>query len=123
MSLNWREIDAVLEEIPFEDALIRDIRQPSHPQLILELYRPGRPFRVLFSFANPACRLHLLSVKFSSRLFNAREVSSVNSSLSNRWYKIAQLDKLFNGYIIRNAVKESIFAFVQPAAIESVRAA
>ena len=61
MSLNWREIDAVLEDIPFEDALIRDIRQPSHPQLIMELYRPGRPFRVLFSFANPACRLHLLS--------------------------------------------------------------
>ena len=61
MSLNWREIDAVLEEIPFEDALIRDIRQPSHPQLILELYKPGRPFRVLFSFANPTCRLHLLS--------------------------------------------------------------
>jgi predicted ribosome quality control (RQC) complex YloA/Tae2 family protein len=61
LSLNWREIDAVLEEIPFEGALIRDIHQPSHPQLILELYRPGRPFRVLFSFANPTCRLHLLS--------------------------------------------------------------
>lgn len=61
MSLNWREIDAVLEEIPFEDSLIRDIRQPSHPQLILELYRPGRPFRVMFSFTNPTCRLHLLS--------------------------------------------------------------
>jgi predicted ribosome quality control (RQC) complex YloA/Tae2 family protein len=61
LSLNWREIDAVLEEIPFSDALIRDIRQPSHPQLILELYRQGRPFRVLFSFANPTCRLHLLS--------------------------------------------------------------
>lgn len=61
MSLNWREIDAILEEIPFEGALIRDIHQPSHPQLILELYRPGRPFKVLFSFANPTCRLHLLS--------------------------------------------------------------
>jgi predicted ribosome quality control (RQC) complex YloA/Tae2 family protein len=61
LSLNWREIDAVLEEIPFEDALIRDIRQPSHPQLILELYKPGRPFRVMFSLANPTCRLHLLS--------------------------------------------------------------
>jgi predicted ribosome quality control (RQC) complex YloA/Tae2 family protein len=61
LSLNWREIDAVLEEIPFQDALIRDIQQPSHPQLILELYRPGGPFRVLFSFTNPTCRLHLLS--------------------------------------------------------------
>jgi predicted ribosome quality control (RQC) complex YloA/Tae2 family protein len=61
LSLNWREIDAILEEIPLEGALIRDIRQPSHPQLILELYRPGRSFRVFFSFANPACRLHLLS--------------------------------------------------------------
>jgi predicted ribosome quality control (RQC) complex YloA/Tae2 family protein len=61
LSLNWREIEAVLQEIPLLDALIRDIRQPSHPQLILELYRPGQSFRVLFSFANPYCRLHLLS--------------------------------------------------------------
>ena len=61
MSLNWREIDAILEEIPFESSLIRDVYQPTHPQLVLELYRPGRPFRVLFSFTNPTCRLHLLS--------------------------------------------------------------
>jgi len=61
LSLNWREIDAVLEEIPFENALIRDVYQPSPPQLVLELYRPGLRFRVLFAFANPDCRLHLLS--------------------------------------------------------------
>ncbi|MBN2551674.1 MAG: NFACT family protein [Spirochaetales bacterium] len=61
MSLNWREIDAILEEIPFGNSLIRDVYQPRLPQLVLELYRPGRAFRVLFSFANPTCRLHLLS--------------------------------------------------------------
>ncbi len=61
MSLNWREIDKILDEIPLEGSFIREIRQPNHPQLILELYRPGHSFRLLFSFSNPHCRLHLLT--------------------------------------------------------------
>jgi predicted ribosome quality control (RQC) complex YloA/Tae2 family protein len=61
LSLNWREIDAILQEIPLANSLIREVRQPSHPRLVFELYRPGGPFRLLFSFANPYCRLHRLS--------------------------------------------------------------
>jgi predicted ribosome quality control (RQC) complex YloA/Tae2 family protein len=69
LSLNWREIDAVLEELSLDNALIRDIYQPSHPQLVFELFKPARRlpgggFKVLFSFANPTCRLHLLSPEY-----------------------------------------------------------
>jgi predicted ribosome quality control (RQC) complex YloA/Tae2 family protein len=95
LSLNWREIDEVLDEIPFEDALIRDIRQPSHPQLILELYRPGRPFRVLFSFTNPTCRLHLLSPsrKFGKAVKAQRFVSFLRAHVRNgRIVKAEQID-------------------------------
>lgn len=63
MSLNWREIDRVLSEIPLEGAIVRQVYQPSHPVLILELYRQGSTFRLLFSFANPNCRLHLTALK------------------------------------------------------------
>jgi predicted ribosome quality control (RQC) complex YloA/Tae2 family protein len=96
LSLNWREIDAVLEEIPFEDALIRDIRQPSHPQLILELYRPSRPFRVLFSFANPTCRLHLLSPsrKFAKAVKAQRFVSFLRAHVrGGRIVSAGQIDR------------------------------
>jgi predicted ribosome quality control (RQC) complex YloA/Tae2 family protein len=63
LSLNWREIERILSEIPLQGAIVRQIYQPSHPVLILELYRRGSTFRLLFSFANPNCRLHLTSLK------------------------------------------------------------
>jgi predicted ribosome quality control (RQC) complex YloA/Tae2 family protein len=63
LSLNWREIDRVLSEIPLQGAIVRQIYQPSHPVLILELYQRGSTFRLLFSLANPNCRLHLTTRK------------------------------------------------------------
>ncbi len=63
MSLNWREIDRILSEIPLQGAIVRQIYQPSHPVLILELYRQGSTFRLLFSLSNPNCRLHLTALK------------------------------------------------------------
>jgi predicted ribosome quality control (RQC) complex YloA/Tae2 family protein len=63
LSLNWREIDRILAEIPLEGAIVRQIYQPTHPVLILELYRQGATLRLLFSFANPNCRLHLTTLK------------------------------------------------------------
>lgn len=107
MSLNWREIDAVLEEIPFEDALIRDIRQPSHPQLILELYRPGRPFRVLFSLANPTCRLHLLSPsrKFAKAVKAQRFVSFLRAHV--RGGRIVTAGQIDDQRIVRIEVQKA----------------
>jgi predicted ribosome quality control (RQC) complex YloA/Tae2 family protein len=107
LSLNWREIDAVLEEIPFADASIRDIRQPSHPQLILELYKPGRPFRVLFSFANPTCRLHLLSPsrKFAKALKAQRFVSFLRAHL--RGGRIVTAGQIDGQRIVRIEVKKA----------------
>ena len=107
MSLNWREIDAVLEEILFEGALIRDIRQPCHPQLILELYRPGRPFRVMFSFANPTCRLHLLSPsrKFKKAAKAQRFVSFLRAHI--RGGRIVAAEQVDGQRIVRIEVKKA----------------
>lgn len=107
MSLNWREIDAVLEEIPFEDALIRDIRQPSHPQLILELYRPGRPFRALFSLSNPTCRLHLLSPsrKFAKAVKAQRFVSFLRAHV--RGGRIVTAGQIDDQRIVRIEVQKA----------------
>ena len=107
MSLNWREIDAVLEEIPFEGALIRDILQPGHPQLILELYRPGRPFRVMFSFANPTCRLHLLSPsrKFKKAARAQRFVSFLRAHI--RGGRIVTAEQVDGQRIVHIEVKKA----------------
>jgi predicted ribosome quality control (RQC) complex YloA/Tae2 family protein len=42
---------------------VRQVYQPSHPVLVLELYRQGASFRLLFCFAVPYLRLHSTSAK------------------------------------------------------------
>jgi predicted ribosome quality control (RQC) complex YloA/Tae2 family protein len=63
LSLNWREIDRLLAELPLAGSIVRQIYQPRHPVLVLELYQRGSTFRLLFSFAAPHLRLHLSSAR------------------------------------------------------------
>jgi len=61
LSLNWREIDCVLAEIPLEGSIIREIHQPSHQSLVFSLYNRGGNYRLLVRLDNTDCRLHLVS--------------------------------------------------------------
>jgi predicted ribosome quality control (RQC) complex YloA/Tae2 family protein len=64
MSLNWREIDLVLEELSLEGSYVQGILQPAFDALVLELYRSGqgsgdgRAFRLFVSLASGGCRIH-----------------------------------------------------------------
>ena len=59
MSLNHREIDAVIDELDISGAHIQKIRQPNYHSLHLELYRPGGRFGLLVCLAPGKTRLHL----------------------------------------------------------------
>lgn len=61
MSLNWKEIDVVLHELALPGTRIQDIVQPDFTSLILDLYRPGEPFRLLISLKQQETRLHRLT--------------------------------------------------------------
>mgnify|MGYP006279887837 CR=1 FL=1 len=63
MSLNWREIDLVLEELDLVDSHVQRMVQPDYRTLVFELYRPGERFHVLVSLEQGATRLHRLSRK------------------------------------------------------------
>lgn len=65
MSLNWKEIDAILAELPLRGARIQRIVQPSFDSLVLGLYAGGQEFDVLLSIAHGACRIHRLSARIS----------------------------------------------------------
>jgi predicted ribosome quality control (RQC) complex YloA/Tae2 family protein len=104
LSLNWREIDAVLEEIPLENSLIRDIYQPSHPRLVLELYNRGLPLSLLFSFSNPDCRLHLLSRKLPKPAKPPRFVSFLRAHI--RGGRILSVEQIDQQRIVRIEVKK-----------------
>lgn len=58
MSLNWKEIDAVIDELTLPGCHIRKIRQPDFQTLLLDLYRPEGPFTLLISLAPGKTRIH-----------------------------------------------------------------
>lgn len=58
MSLNYKEINRILEELDLPGAKIQKIFQPSYDTIILELYRRGERLYFLASVAAGACRIH-----------------------------------------------------------------
>jgi len=58
MSLNWREIDAILGELDIIGAQVQKITQPAWDTVLLSLYKPGKATELLFCVAHGACRLH-----------------------------------------------------------------
>ncbi len=99
MSLNWREIDRVLAELPLQEAFVRQVYQPSHPVLVLELYRQGANFRLLFCFATPHLRLHSSSARPANPSPPPRFAAFLRSRLRDG--KILQAGQLGRERIVR----------------------
>jgi predicted ribosome quality control (RQC) complex YloA/Tae2 family protein len=66
VSLNWKEIDLVLEELDLEGSLIQDIHQPLHDRLVLSLFKAGRHFDVVICLSPRHPRLHILMEKLTN---------------------------------------------------------
>ncbi|GMO50263.1 MAG: NFACT family protein [Treponemataceae bacterium] len=58
MSLNWKEIDAALDELNLIGAFIQDIVQPSFDSIALFTYKAGAAKTVLIHLAPGVCRIH-----------------------------------------------------------------
>ena len=58
MSLNWREIDAVLAELDLPGAFVQQVIQPDFRNLYLEIFRPGQRFFVRLSLETGKTRIH-----------------------------------------------------------------
>ena len=58
MSLNWKEIDLILEELDLEGSFIQQIVQPSYDTIALHIYKSGTSKTVLVCLAGGACRIH-----------------------------------------------------------------
>ena len=58
MSLNWKEIDLILEELDLEGSFIQQIVQPSYDTIALHTYKSGTSKTLLVCLAGEACRIH-----------------------------------------------------------------
>ena len=63
MSLNHKEIDAILHELDIVDTHLQKIKQTNFYSLYLEFYKPGKKTNILISLEAGKTRLH--SVKKS----------------------------------------------------------
>ncbi|MFP4564613.1 MAG: NFACT family protein, partial [Spirochaetia bacterium] len=68
MSLNWREIDLILDELPLENSHIQKIHQPDFKTLLFDLYSPGRRFSLLISLEQNRLRLHEVTKRPQNRV-------------------------------------------------------
>ncbi len=62
-SLNWKEIDLILSELPLAGARIQGILQPDFHTLVWELYTSAGPLSLLLCVAQGAARLHAITAK------------------------------------------------------------
>lgn len=65
-SLNWKEIDLVLDEMALPGSLIQEVHQPRHDRLVLHLFRSGSPFMALISLSARFPRMHLITEKLAN---------------------------------------------------------
>lgn len=63
MSLNFREIDRILEELDLRGARIDKINQPDRFSLYLETWKPGQKQKILIGLHNRAVRISRTNVK------------------------------------------------------------
>lgn len=68
MSLNWKEIDLILEELDLENSHIQKIRQPDFKTLVLDLYKPGNRFPLLVSMKQGRVRLHSITKRLENKV-------------------------------------------------------
>ncbi len=83
MSLNWKEINCILDEIPLAGSFIRQAYQPDRHSLVLECYKRGSSFKLYFYLTGPHCRLHLVSRKIPNPPRPPRFVSFLRAHLRN----------------------------------------
>ena len=81
MSLNWREIEAVLEEMPLEGSFIQKIRQPDFSSLVIDLFSPKERFPLYVSLAQNQNRLHRLTTSVSNTVQLQRFAQLLRSKL------------------------------------------
>ncbi len=103
MSLNWKEIDLILEELQLPGCHIQGIHQPSFSSLVLELYRPGEPFLLFISLAPRATRIHRMSRSIRKAKKTQRFAEFLRSRI--RGGRISGCEQLGNERIIHIDVR------------------
>jgi len=109
MSLNWKEINLILEELDLEGAQIQDAVQSAFDVIIFRLYKKGRTINVMVSLSSGSCRIHETFQTFPKSDKPLRFAQFLKSKIVNCW--ITEAVQLGDNRIVRIAVKRAELVF------------
>jgi len=109
MSLNWKEINLILEELSIEGAQIQSAVQSAFDVIILRVHKKGETKNILISLSSGACRIHETFSPFPKSEKPLRFAQFLNSRIVNGW--ITEAVQLGNNRIVRITVKRGQFVY------------
>jgi predicted ribosome quality control (RQC) complex YloA/Tae2 family protein len=114
MSLNWKEINLVLEELDLEGAQIQSAAQSAFDVIVLRVHKKGETKQILISLSPGACRIHETFAAFPKSEKPLRFVQFLNSKIVNGW--ITEAAQLGDNRIVRLVVKRAAAPTAAPTA-------
>lgn len=109
MSLNWKEINLILEELDLEGAQIQSVVQSNFDVIIFRLHKKGETKNLLISLSSGACRLHETFSPFPKSDKPLRFAQFLNSRIVNGY--IQKTAQLGDDRIVHIIVKRGEFVY------------
>jgi predicted ribosome quality control (RQC) complex YloA/Tae2 family protein len=109
MSLNWKEINLILEELDLEGAQIQDAVQSAFDVIVFRLHKKSITKNLLVSLSSGACRIHETYKTFPKSDKPLRFAQFLNSKIVNGW--ITEAVQLGDNRIMCIVVKRSELVF------------
>ncbi|MCL2213641.1 MAG: NFACT family protein [Treponema sp.] len=103
MSLNWKEINLILEELNLQGAQIQCAIQSAFDVIMLRLHRKGETKQILVSLSPGACRIHETFHAIPKSEKPLRFAQFLSSKIVNGW--ITEAVQLGDNRIVRLTVK------------------
>jgi len=117
MSLNWKEINLILDELALEGAQIQSAVQSAFDVIILRLHKKGETKQLLVSLSPGACRLHETFRAVPKSDKPLRFAQFLSSKIVNGW--ITEAAQIGDNRIVRITVKRTITADDDSAASQT----
>jgi predicted ribosome quality control (RQC) complex YloA/Tae2 family protein len=109
MSLNWKEINLILEELDLPGSQIQGASQSAFDVMGLRIHKKGITRQLLIALTPGACRIHETFRAFPKSDKPLRFAQFLNSRIVNGW--IEEAEQLGDNRIIRLLVKRGEFRF------------
>jgi len=103
MSLNWKEINLILDELDLEGAQMQSAVQSAFDVLILRFHKKGETKQVLISLSSGACRIHETFRAVPKSEKPLRFAQFLSSKIVNGW--VTEICQLGDNRIVKIVVK------------------